>query len=73
MDTTKGTFLVDKQGFSYWSASGASTKESGSSNSASSPAEIQPFTGELSRDDFVPQKPVAAMSYGGRVRIARIY
>ena len=72
MDTTKGTFLVNKQGFSYWSASGASTQASGSSSS-DAPAEIQQYTGELNRDDFVPQKPIAAMSYGGRVRIARLY
>lgn len=39
MDTTKGTFLVSKQGFSYWSASGASNNES-ASGSSDAPAEI---------------------------------
>ena len=72
MDTTKGSFLVNKQGFSYWSASGASPEASSAASSAD-PAAVQPYTGELSRDDIVPQKPVAAMSYGGRVRIARLY
>jgi asparaginyl-tRNA synthetase len=34
---------------------------------------VSKFTGTLSRDDFIPSKPVPAMSYGGRVRIARIF
>jgi len=31
------------------------------------------YTGVLSRDDVVPTKPVAAMSYGQRVRISRLW
>jgi hypothetical protein len=31
MDTTKGTFLVNKEGFSYWSATGESKVEESSS------------------------------------------
>jgi hypothetical protein len=31
------------------------------------------YTGVLDRNDVVPAKPVAAMSYGQRVRIARIF
>jgi asparaginyl-tRNA synthetase len=27
----------------------------------------------LNRDDYVPQKPIASMSYGQRLRVARLY
>ena len=75
--------MVDSQGRSYWSASGkASTDASSGAGSGAAPnrqdviAGLEsptPYTGELSRDDAVPKKPVAAMSYGQRVRIARLY
>jgi len=34
---------------------------------------LSTYTGELLRHDPVPKKPVAAMSFGGRVRIARLH
>ena len=71
-NTTKGTFLVDSQGFSFWSSQ--SLKEGAEAAAGSSgPATVQPYTGEMSRDDHVPQKTVAAMSYGKRIRVARLY
>jgi hypothetical protein len=75
MDTTKGTFTVDSKGFSVWSQNGAATSSStgGSSASIDQPDAVQKYTGTMSRDDNVPKKPVAAMSCGGRVRIARLY
>ena len=76
MDATKGAMLVDANGFSYWSPSGKPQGGAGGSAGASE-AQGQPrveqYTGTLNRDDEIPHKPVAAMSYGGRVRIARIY
>jgi len=34
---------------------------------------IGDYTGTLSRDDPVPARPIPAMSFGGRVRIARLW
>ena len=60
---------MDSKGFSQWST-GAPSQASTQSASVSS---VQPYTGELDRNDNVPQKTVAAMSYGQRIRIARIW
>ena len=85
-NTTKcaGRFLVDSAGRSYWSASGKPDKSGGPpvSEEVKAPAQqeapgsregVGKYTGELLRDDPVPKKPVAAMSFGGRVRIARLH
>ena len=68
-NTTKGVFYVDSKGFSQWST-GSTPKSTTGGGSVSS---IQAYTGELDRDDNVPQKPIAAMSYGKRIRIARLW
>ena len=68
-NTTKGVFTVDSKGFSQWTQGSAPQSTAGSSPVSN----IQPYTGELNRDDHVPQKPLAAMSYGQRIRIARLW
>lgn len=60
-------FLIDTNGRSFWS--GANSKPSGGSSS-SGPQEVGD---DYNRDDHVPTKPIAAMSFGQRVRIARIW
>ena len=65
-------FGVDSKGFSQFAAGSSAQSTSGSAGSGPVSA-IQPYTGELNRDDHVPQKPVAAMSYGQRIRVARIW
>ena len=60
-------FTVDENGKSVWLGAGAA------SGAASFSAGPQPITDEMSRDDPVPKKTIAAMSYGQRVRIARIW
>ena len=71
-NTTKGVFTVDSKGFSQWTQGSAPQSTAGSSSS-SSPPSVQPYTGELNRVDHVPQKTLAAMSYGQRIRIARLW
>ena len=51
----------------YWSANGDTLA---SDSGAQSRGEI--YNGVLDRQDFMPRKPVAAMAFGGRVRIARL-
>jgi hypothetical protein len=34
---------------------------------------VEKYTGVLQRDDQVPKKPIASMSFGERVRIARLF
>jgi hypothetical protein len=67
-NTTKGAFLVDSQGFSFYSSlslqEGAASSKGSTAASSAQPSSVQPYSGELSRDDYVPQKTVAAMSYG---------
>ena len=61
-------FKLDADGRSIWTGkngSGASTA-SGSSGP-------QAVTDELDRNDPIPKKTIAAMSYGSRVRIARLW
>ena len=71
---TTGSFTVNAQGFSVWSASGKTESFSPSTGVSSADANrVSVYTGTLNRDDYVPKKPVAAMSYGGRVRIAKLY
>jgi hypothetical protein len=60
-------FGVDEHGKSFWGGASAAN------GSASFSAGPQPIADELNRDDAVPSKTVAAMSYGQRVRIARIW
>ena len=56
----------------YWSANGdTQASDSGAQTGDQFRGEI--YTGVLDRQDFVPRKPVAAMAFGGRVRIARLY
>lgn len=72
----QGTFVIDAQNNTVWSSSGQSvdTKDSSQIDSGSGGLhQVEVWTGELSRDDSIPSKPIAAMSYGGRVRIARLY
>ena len=64
-------FQVDKNGKSYWTGAGGAKSAGGQpSKEAVGPQEV---TENYSRDDHVPHKPVAAMSFGQRVRIARIW
>ena len=64
-------FSVDKNGKSYWTGAGGVKSAGGQpSKEAVGPQEV---TENYSRDDHVPRKPVAAMSFGQRVRIARIW
>ena len=59
-------FKVNAEGRSVWSGN----ETDGGSAPAVGP---QPVSEKLDRDDPIPTKRVAAMSYGGRVRIARIW
>jgi len=71
-----GAFTVNAKGFSVWSPNGQQPSGTSGSGSSSGPAgydRVSQYTGTLSRDDYVPTKPVAAMSYGGRVRIAKLF
>ena len=60
-------FGVDENGKSFWGGSGVANV------AASFSAGPQPVGECLDRNDLVPSKTVAAMSYGQRVRIARIW
>ena len=79
MSGKAGEFLVDTDGRSFWSTSGSGASKAAADqiNSSSQPAasgwKVEKYTGELSRDDDLVKKPVAAMSFGQRVRIARIF
>lgn len=79
MDSTPstGTFMIDANGRSFWSASGGPggpmPVDNGSGPAAPGVHSVEKYTGVLGRDDDVPVKPVAAMSYGGRVRIAKLF
>jgi len=66
-NTTKtGAFLVGKDNTTYWSANGQPNAEDTPSASETSVSEflVEKYTGSLSRQDEIPRKPVAAMSYG---------
>ena len=71
MNTTKGKFTVDENGNPMWSASGAGTPSTSESVVQQSAAGA--YTGKLERNDAVPIKPVAAMSFGQRVRVGRLF
>ena len=73
MDTTKqGTFQVDQDNNSVWTPKGAAPqKQTSQAPQGLHPVEV--FTGSLNREDPVPTKPIAAMSFGQRVRIARLF
>lgn len=73
MDTTKGAFVIDKNNVTIWSPTGQIPDETTNSSSANESYKCEKYTGQLDRNDFVPKKPVPSMSYGGRVRIARLY
>lgn len=73
MDTTKGSFVIGKDNVTRWSAAGSVAPTQASTTSGSNTFKCEVYTGALDRDDEVPRKPVAAMSYGGRVRIARLH
>ena len=66
------SFKVTADGTSFWSGPGGSGA-GGASTAASVSSGPQPITEKLNRDDNIPVKPVAAMSYGGRVRITRLW
>lgn len=72
-----GKFLIDSQGRTYWAGNGEEKKgDAPSTRQATQSAmekKVEGYTGEMSRDDPVPFRPVATMSYGQRVRVARIY
>jgi hypothetical protein len=71
MNTTKlGRFIVDKDGKSAWVAASSKAVGGGSKVGVSTVGE---YTGTLDRNDPVPSKPIAAMSFGQRVRIARLW
>jgi len=65
------TFVINNKGFLEYKASSGSSAAAESSTGDHD--RVSKYTGTLDRDDYVPKKPVAAMSYGKRVRIARIY
>ena len=62
-------FLVDSNGRSFWSGANAP----GPNKPSSEGQGPQQLTENYNRDDHVPTKPTAAMSFGQRVRIARIW
>ena len=70
-----GRFTVNAEGYTVWQAGAAEPKAAANNRpdieSLLGGSEL--YTGVLSRDDVVPRKPVAAMSYGQRVRIARLW
>mmetsp|Transcript_16462 Transcript_16462/g.27947 ORF Transcript_16462/g.27947 Transcript_16462/m.27947 type:complete len:263 (+) Transcript_16462:87-875(+) len=72
-----GSFSVNAKGFSQWtpSAAGSSSATSATQNESVEEgySRVSKYTGVLSRDDYIPKKPVAAMSYGQRVRVAKLY
>lgn len=70
-----GQFLIDETGRSFWSTSGKQETQIDSSDKGQSGGmnSVEVYTGVLSRNDDIPVKPVAAMSYGARVRVAKIY
>ena len=74
--TTKvGKFIVDKDGISVW-IGGAGKGATGAvdrRNVLASVSTVGEYTGVLERNDPVPQKPIAAMSFGQRVRIERLW
>jgi hypothetical protein len=73
-NATKGAFLIDSQNCTYWSSTGKPTEsKTEESKSSSSSYKVEEYSGALNRADEIPRKPVAAMAYGQRVRIARIY
>jgi hypothetical protein len=71
-----GSFKVDKNGATYWAPSGhvaPVNASSGPTESSDGLHQVEVYTGTLERKDIIPTKPVPAMSYGCRVRIARLY
>ena len=72
MECKKGRFLVDSNNCTYWSAAGANSSSQNEEVKDES-YKVEKYSGVLDREDYIPKKPVAAMSYGQRVRIARIY
>jgi hypothetical protein len=77
-DTAKGgAFTIDAQGNTVWSGAGQAVQAQPSSqiesNGPSEQHPVEAYTGTLSRADAIPRKPIASMSYGGRVRIARLH
>ena len=75
MDATKaGRFVVDSNGKSVWKSSGQVNSGAGSRGDVlASIQTVGEYTGTLERNDPVPQKPIAAMSFGQRVRISRLW
>ena len=73
MNTTKGSFAVDENGRPYWSAAGSSTASTQGGASTQIVSAAGAYTGKLERNDAVPIKPVAAMSFGQRVRVGRLF
>lgn len=66
-----GEFLVDGDGRSFWSTSASAGSkpaegqiDSGSQQATQSGWKVEKYTGELTRDDDLVKKPVAAMSFG---------
>lgn len=75
-DTSKGRFFVNAEGFSYFSVTGKPAGGQGGDDSSTESGGLniqEIYTGEQCRNDAVPRKPVAAMTYGQRVRIARLH
>ena len=78
MESSKATgqFLVDAEGRSFWSTSASGSAVGGGSQGKPATGgqhQVEVYTGELCRTEDPQVKPVAAMSYGGRVRIARLH
>ena len=70
MFSAGGRFTVGADGHSGWKGSSGAV---GRQDVLAGVSTVGEYTGELSRDDVVPTKPVAAMSYGQRVRISRLW
>lgn len=65
---------MDANGHTVWSAEGSSEAPSTTASAvAVQDNGPQAYTGVLNRNDAVPQKTVAAMGFGQRVRIARLW
>ena len=74
MERLPGKFLVDENNRTYYSASGQGKQGGALEESKGGDShKVEKYSGTLDRDDYIPTKPVAAMSYGQRVRIARLY
>mmetsp|Transcript_3432 Transcript_3432/g.5141 ORF Transcript_3432/g.5141 Transcript_3432/m.5141 type:complete len:154 (+) Transcript_3432:27-488(+) len=71
----EGVYTINAKGFAEIKhGQSASTAASDKPSAGSAGYDrVSEYTGTLNRDDFVPHKPVASMSYGQRVRVAKLF